>query len=161
MKKAFTLIELLVVVLIIGILAAVALPQYQKAVRRARVAEARVNLKAIVEATDVCILSTGDGCNWSLLDIDVPSETDNWSYYIDECATGSNGKNGCKVVAEPKFESGYTIMYSSVLYDGGPEEDEYAGKFVCYFDNDNDVKKICQTLGNYELMGGAGAIELN
>ncbi len=69
--QAFTLIELLVVVLIIGILAAVALPQYQKAVKKARFAEAFANLKTIAQADAVCYLNKGRHCGLSELDIDI------------------------------------------------------------------------------------------
>ena len=55
-NKAFTLIELLVVVLIIGILSAIALPQYRIAVEKSRVAEAMLNIKTIKNNVDMLSL---------------------------------------------------------------------------------------------------------
>ncbi|MGN0024658.1 MAG: type IV pilin protein [Candidatus Avelusimicrobium sp.] len=63
-KQGFTLIELLVVVLIIGILASVALPQYQKAVLKSRTAEVWANLKTLNMAANAYCLENPSGSGY-------------------------------------------------------------------------------------------------
>ena len=57
--RAFTLIELLVVVLIVGILSAIALPQYRLAVEKSRLTEALHNMRILEEHAKLYILENG------------------------------------------------------------------------------------------------------
>lgn len=75
-NQAFTLIELLVVVLIIGILASIALPRYEKAVQKSKATQLQVLVDKVAKASNVYYMQNG---SWPTsfdelgVDIDLPT----------------------------------------------------------------------------------------
>ncbi len=113
--SGFTLIELLVVVLIIGILAAVAVPQYQLAVEKARTTEALTTINALVKAEKVYQLANDKPTTiFSNLDIDLPTNTtSNFNFRLE---LEDNTPEGFKVWARRKhngIERNKYEIYSS------------------------------------------------
>ena len=81
MKKGFTLIELLVVVLIIGILSAVALPQYTKTVEKSRASEAVTLLGTIANGERIYKMANGSYTDvLDDLDVTVSTTTKNFVF---------------------------------------------------------------------------------
>lgn len=89
MRKGFTLLEVLIVVIIIGILAAIAMPQYINTIEKARGGEAASNIGALRSALDRYWYENNFGMTGATLDnldIDNPNDITNklYTYSLDD-----------------------------------------------------------------------------
>ena len=131
-KRGFTLIELLVVVLIIGILAAVAVPQYKYAVEKSRASEALFVLKTIRDAQEVYFLANGTYADsFDELDVEVPT-SEYFNYFISKSLS---------VCARRKDSPYYAISFRF--------SKDTLSRIACWGEGSTmeEAKKICQRLG--------------
>ena len=148
MKKGFSLIELLVVVLIIGILAAVALPKYQIAVEKSRLAEVNVMLKKIKENHKITQLAGGEET------IDTLYEDTGLEIYTTGGLGGAGGASSKNFCYDPSWV-GFIVMRkpcieetADYVIDWLPEDDGSEVQ-VCVGQTDFG-KKLCKSVCGFE-----------
>ena len=140
--KGFTLIELLVVVLIIGILAAIALPQYQKAVEKSRATQALAVLKSLAQAQENYYLANGYyATSFDELPVEIPwTGQEKWADVSSIRDTRSNGEwslqswNSRSTADDVSIYMGrLTGLYQGIgfVYTAQHAPKEYAGQITC------------------------------
>ena len=131
-KKGFTLIELLVVVLIIGILAAMAMPQYFKAVERSRMTEADTLLGSIAQSQRRKFLQTNRFAqNYKALDVS-PKDSNGTTYYTK----GTAGNGFMVVLSGTGFRDGQATA-TRVAAGSATGNLQYRYSLVRYYQGDN------------------------
>ena len=150
-KQAFTLIELLVVVLIIGILAAVAVPQYQKAVLKARITQVIPLVRAVADAQKVYFLANGSYAeSVDELDIDFTCP-DGWTCIMNSSWYSSDPAPKIEVSLSDTHTLGVIYFYGTSVGN-----ESYKDKFYCWAKTTDDkAVNVCKSFGpHFETSGG-------
>lgn len=118
MKKAFTLVEVLIVVAILGILAAIVLPEFQSHTQQAKEAAAKDNLRILRNAIEL-YASQHNGVPPGYPNND-PTESPNYIAYLHQIYM--NGQYFTKLPENPfSKQSRVTIVGNSETFPTGPE----------------------------------------
>ncbi len=129
-SKGFTMLELLMVIIIIGILATLALPQYTSFVERARASEATNTIGAIRSAESLAKLETGSyTTDLTTLSITVPTSgtTTYWTYGATAAGTTLTVTATRTSKSAPSGKAGLTI---TCAYDDSTGAATWGGTYT-------------------------------
>ncbi len=134
----FTLIELLVVVLIIGILAAMALPQYFKAVERSRMTDAITIMDSIAKAQRRKFMQTNRYAGtFEGLDVSPKGATGDIYFTKGDPQTGAGGNGFRIIIGLSNFAEG-DVMADRVVNDDSRDSSlQYQYALYRYYQSDN------------------------
>jgi type IV pilus assembly protein PilA len=122
LKKGFTLIELMIVVAIIGVLAAIAIPNFIKFQARSKQSEAKANLKALFTA-EKAYYAEKDKYSPIVGQIGfVPERNNRYAYFLDKAGTVSNRSAVTETGADTASAIGVDVMkgYDNQVYAAAP-----------------------------------------